>query len=92
MKGVGDKFDDFMKKEGLYKEAKSLAIKKLLIFQLEEEMKKQNKNKIDMAKIMKTSRVAINNILDPNHNSRLFSLVKFALALGKNITLSLTDL
>jgi hypothetical protein len=35
MNGIGDKFDDFMKEQGLYDEAKELAAKKLLAFQLE---------------------------------------------------------
>jgi predicted XRE-type DNA-binding protein len=90
MNGIGDKFDDFMKEQGLYNEAKELAAKKLLTFQLEQAMKSQNLTKAYMAKKMNTSRVAIDNILNPNFNNSIETLERFASLLGKKITISLT--
>jgi predicted XRE-type DNA-binding protein len=90
MNGIGDKFDDFMKAQGLYEEAKKLAAKKLLAFQLEQAMKSQNLTKAYMAKKMHTSRVAIDNILDPNFNNSIGTLERFASLLGKKLTISLT--
>jgi predicted XRE-type DNA-binding protein len=90
MNGIGDKFDDFMKEQGLYEEAKELASKKLLAFQLELAMKSQNLTKAYMAKKMNTSRVAIDNILNPNFNNSIETLERFASLLGKKITISLT--
>jgi transcriptional regulator with XRE-family HTH domain len=88
--GIGDNFDDFMKEQGLYEEAKKLAAKKLLVFQLEQAMKSQNRTKAYMAKKMNTSRVAIDNILNPNFNNSMETLERFATLLGKNLTISLT--
>jgi predicted XRE-type DNA-binding protein len=90
MNGIGDKCDDFMKEEGLYDEAKKLAAKKLLAFQLEHALKSQNLTKAYMAKKMNTSRVAIDNILDPNFNNSIGTLERFASLLGKKLTISLT--
>jgi transcriptional regulator with XRE-family HTH domain len=69
---------------------KELAAKKLLVLQLEQAMKSQNLTKAYMAKKMNTSRVAIDNILNPNFNSSIETLERFASLLGKKITISLT--
>ena len=50
MKGIGQNFDDFMIEQGLYEEVQELAVKRLIAFQLEEEMKRQNISKSEMAK------------------------------------------
>jgi transcriptional regulator with XRE-family HTH domain len=90
MNGIGDNFDDFMKEQGLYEETKELAAKKLLAFQLEQAMKSQNLTKAYMAKKMHTSRIAIDNILNPNFNNSIGTLERFASLLGKKLTISLT--
>jgi predicted XRE-type DNA-binding protein len=85
----GDNFDEFMREEGVYEEAKELAEKKLISFQLEQEMKAQKLTKAAVAKKMHTSRMAIDNLLDPSYNSSIETLSRFARALGKNLTISL---
>lgn len=89
MDGVGDNFDDFMKEQGIYEEAKELALKKIIVFQLKREMKSQHLTKTAMAVKMNTSRVAIDNILNPNFNSSLGTLERFASLLGKKLTITL---
>jgi DNA-binding phage protein len=86
----GDSFDDFMKKEGVYEEARELAEKKLIAFQLEQEMKAQHLTKTAIAKKMNTSRMTVDNILDPSSNSSVETLSRFAKALGKRLTISLS--
>jgi DNA-binding phage protein len=86
----GDSFDDFMIEEGVYDDAQELAAKKLITFQLEQEMKAQNLTKVAVAKKMRTSRVAVDNLLDPYHNSSVETLSRLARALGKRLTISLT--
>ena len=49
----------------------------------------QNMTKSSIAKKMKTSRVAVDNILDPTFNTSIDSLERFAYALGKKLTISL---
>jgi DNA-binding XRE family transcriptional regulator len=89
MNGIGQNFDDFLKEEGLFEEADELATKKLLAFQLKQAMEEQKLTKSSMAKKMKTSRVAIDNILDPSYNTSLETLERFAHVLGEKLTISL---
>jgi predicted XRE-type DNA-binding protein len=85
-------FNDFMRKQGLYAEARVLGMKRHLISLLEQAMKEKKLSKSDMAMKMCTSRPAIDNILDPCYNSSLKTLVRFASLLDKEITISLRDL
>jgi len=90
MKGIGQNFDDFLKEQGIYDEVNELAAKKLITYQLQQAMLEQNITKSSIAKKMKTSRVAVDNILDPTFNTSIDSLERFAYALGKRLTISLS--
>jgi len=90
MKGRGQNFDDFLKEEGIYDEVNDLAAKRLISYQLQQAMQDQKLTKSTVAKKMKTSRVAVDNILDPTFNTSIDSLERFAFALGKKLTISLS--
>ena len=90
MNGIGQKFDDFLKEEGIFDEVYELASKKLVSFQLQQAMEEQNLTKSSIARKMKTSRAAIENILDPSYNTSIESLERFAHLLGKKLTISLS--
>lgn len=47
---AGSSFDDFLEEEGIATEVKNEAIKRLISYNLLEEMQKQNINKTEMAK------------------------------------------
>ena len=64
----GSSFDDFLKEEGLFEECNAEAVKRVIAFQLEKELKKQKLTKTQLAKRMHTSRAAVNRILDPRKN------------------------
>jgi antitoxin HicB len=89
MKGFGQNFDDFMIEQGIYDGAKELAAKKLIVLELKQEMEAQKLSKSRIAKKMHTSRVAIDNILDPNYNTSIGTLERFASVLGKKLFISL---
>ena len=89
MKGIGQNFDDFLIDEGLYDEVNELAAKKLITYKLQQAMHEQKMTKTSIAKKMKTSRVAVDNILDPTFNTSIDSLERFAHALGKKLKISL---
>ena len=89
MKGIGQNFDDFMIEQGLYEEAQEIAAKRLIVLQLEEEMKKQNISKSAMAKKMHTSRSAVDNVLNFAHNTSIGILERFASVLGKKVQIAL---
>ena len=84
-KHTGSDFDDFLKEEGILEECTAEAIKRVIAFQLEQEMKKQKITKSQFAKMLKTSRAAIDRILDPNKSCSLKSLVMAVTALGRHL-------
>ena len=88
-KHIGSSFDDFLEEEGILEECKEEAAKRVLVWQLEQEMKKQNLSKEEVAKRMHTSRAAVNRVLDPRQPSTLRSLTAAARAVGKRLKVSL---
>ncbi len=62
---TGSSFDDFLKEENLYEECTATAIKRVLVWQLEQEMQRQNITKSAMAERMHTSRSQLDRLLDP---------------------------
>jgi len=89
MNGFGQDFDDFMIEQGLYDEAKDLTAKKLIVLELKQEMEAQKLSKSIIAKKMHTSRVAVDNILNPNYNTSIGTLERFASILGKKLYISI---
>jgi len=61
------------------------AVKRVLAFQFEKELKKQKMTKSQFAKKMKTSRTAVDRLLDPKKSCSLKSLVIATSALGKTL-------
>jgi len=89
-KHLGSNFDDFLKEENLYEKVQAAAIKRVIAYQISEEMKKKNLTKTEMASRMKTSRAALERLLDPDNASiTLFTLERAASALGKKLTVQL---
>ncbi len=89
-KHIGSDFDDFLKDENLYEQVQAVAIKRIVAYQIAEEMKKKNLTKTEMASRMKTSRAALERLLDPDNASiTLFTLERAASALGKKLTVQL---
>ena len=87
---IGSNFDDFLKEEGLYEQTTAAALKKVLALQIEEGMKTQQLTKTAMAKRMRTSRAALNRLLDDSDTSlTLTTLASAASALGKSVKIEL---
>lgn len=88
-KYLGSNFDDFLEEEGLLAEVEANAIKRVISYQIAELMKKHNLSKAAMAKRMKTSRSAIDRLLDPQNESvTLQTLERAALVLGKRLQIN----
>jgi DNA-binding Xre family transcriptional regulator len=88
---IGSNFDDFLEEEGILIEAEALAVKRVIAFQLEKMMQEQNLSKTEMSHRMKTSRAALNRLLDPTNNSvTLQTLDRAAHALGKRLHIHIT--
>ena len=89
-KNLGSSFDDFQKEEAMLEEVTAVAIKRVISWQIAQEMKVQQLTKTALAKRMHTSRAALNRLLDENDSSlTLTTLASAAAALGKKVNLQL---
>ena len=86
----GSSFSGFLKAEGIYEATTALAVKRVLAWQLEQALAKEQLSKNQMAKRMKTSRSQLDRILDPeNSKIQLDTILKAASALGREVRLEL---
>ncbi|MDA8171561.1 MAG: hypothetical protein M0Z48_07010 [Nitrospiraceae bacterium] len=89
-KHIGGDFDDFLKEQDMLADAEAVAAKRVLAFQIEKEMKRKGLTKVEMASRMRTSRTAVDRLLDPaNISVTLNTLEKAALVLGKKLSIRL---
>ncbi|WP_102126958.1 helix-turn-helix domain-containing protein [Deinococcus planocerae] len=89
-KHIGSSFDDFLAEDGILAEVEAVAVKRVIAFQLEQEMKRSGLTKTELASRMETSRSAVDRLLDPeNHAVTLRTLERAAVVLGKRLRLEL---
>ena len=89
-KHIGSSFDDFLAEEAMLEVTTAVAIKRVIAWQIAQEMQAQQLTKTALAKRMRTSRAALNRLLDENDASlTLTTLASAAAALGKKIDLRL---
>ena len=87
---IGSSFDSWLREEGLYEEVTAAAIKRVLARQLAAAMEKRQFSKAEMARRMRTSRAALDRLLDPDYEAvTLNTLQKAAAALGREIRVEL---
>jgi hypothetical protein len=87
---LGSKFEDYLAEEGLLEEVTATAMKRVLAWQIAQLMKKQRVTKSAMAKRMKTSRAALDRLLDAENTSvTLLTMGRAAAALGKELSITL---
>ena len=88
---IGSNFDDFLAEEAMLEEATATAVKRVIAWQIEQEMKAQKLTKTALASKMRTSRAALNRLLDASDTSlTLTTLASAAAALGKHVKIELT--
>jgi antitoxin HicB len=88
---LGSDFDDFLREEHLLEVSEATAAKRMIAFQIAKEMKRRRLTKSEMASLMKTSRPALERLLDPaNPSVTLSTLERAASALGKRLKVELT--
>jgi antitoxin HicB len=89
---TGSSFDDFLDEAGIRNEVEAAAIKKVLAWQFEQEMLKQQKTKQSMAKELRTSRSQLDRLLDPENTAvSLETLTRAANVLGKQLVFEIRD-
>jgi antitoxin HicB len=88
----GSSFDNFLEEQGIREEAEAVAIKRVLAWQLEEAMRREQKTKQTMARQLHTSRSQLDRLLDPRNTSvTLGTITRAARAVGKRLIIRMAD-
>jgi antitoxin HicB len=89
---LGSSFESFLKEDGIYDEVIVAVTKRMLARRVAELMKKQRVTKSTMAKRMRTSRAALDRLLDADNTSvTLQTMGRAAAVLGKELSITLKD-
>lgn len=89
-KHIGSRLDDFLKDQGVLEEFEAAAIKRVIAWQIANEMKVRKLTKVAMAARMKTSRAQLDRLLDPEDgNVTIETLQRAASALGRHLHVEL---
>lgn len=88
---VGGDFDDFLREQDLYDDAEAVAAKRVIAYQIAQEMERANISRAELARRMRTSRSSVERLLDPENPSvTLVTLERAASAVGKRLVIQLT--
>lgn len=83
---LGSNFDDFLAQEGVLADVESVAIKRVVAYQIAQMIEQEKISKSEMARRMNTSRSSLDRLLDPENESvTLQTLERAAQALGKRL-------
>ena len=86
--GLGETFEEFLKRDGSYEEASSVAVKRVIAWQLQQIMTDQAITKVEIARRLHTSRAQLDRLLDPDNGAvTLEMLTRAAKAVGRTIRL-----
>lgn len=87
---IGSNLDDFLREEDLLDVSEATAAKRVIAFQIAQEMERRGLTKSEMAIRMRTSRPALERLLDPaNPSVTLSTLERAASAVGKKLKVEL---
>ncbi len=88
----GSTFDSFLEEQGIREEVEAVATKRVLAWQLEQEMKRQRKTKHAMARELHTSRSQLDRLLDPRNTAvTLETITRAAKVLGKKVVVRIAN-
>src|SRR5258708_21842855 len=86
----GSSLGDFLREEGIMEEVEAAALKRAVAMKVADLMQKKNLKKTVMARRMRTSRAALDRLLDPANTSvTLATLNRAAKALGRRVKIDL---
>ena len=90
---IGSSLDALLEEDGTLAAARAIAVKRVLAFQMREAMQRQGITNSEMASRMKTSRAALDRLLDPENKSvTLLSMSRAAAALGRDLQIEFVEL
>src|SRR5207248_4147005 len=79
-KNIGSTFDSWLREEGLYEKVSATAIKRVIARQVEAAMQQKGLTNVEMARRMRTSRSALDRLLDPDNEAIPLSTLQTAAA------------
>jgi antitoxin HicB len=89
-KHIGSSLDDLLVEDGTLADTEAAALKRVIAWQVERGMNEKQISKSDMARAMRTSRAALDRLLDPRNESvTLRTMTRAARVLGKRLRLEL---
>jgi hypothetical protein len=87
---LGSSFDDFLREQELYEEVTSVALTRVLAWQLKEEMQRLGISKVEMAERMGTSRSQLDRLLESASSGvSIDTLFRAAKALNRELQIRL---
>lgn len=88
----GSTFDSFLEEQGIREDVEAVAIKRVLAWQFEQAMRRQQKTKQAMARQLRTSRSQLDRLLDPENISvSLDTIARAAQVLGKRLIIRVAN-
>ena len=84
-KNIGSTFDSWLREEGLYEKVSATAIKRVVARQVEAAMRQKGLTKVEMARRMRTSRSALDRLLDPDNDAITLSTLQKAASRSRNV-------
>jgi hypothetical protein len=89
---IGSSLDALLEEDGALAAARAVAVKRVFAFQMREAMKRQGITNSEMASRMRTSRAALDRLLDPENKSvTLLSMSRAAAALGQDLRVEFVE-
>ena len=87
---IGSEFDDFLKQEGLLAKCEAGALKRVVTWQIQQEMKRRKISRAKLASRMKTNRATLDRLFSEKESSVTLQLLEqAALALGRKLRVEL---
>jgi len=88
---LGSSLDDLLEETGDLAEVNAVAIKRVIAWEITQKMENEHLSKTKMARLMDTSRSALDRLLDPvNTSVTLHTLDNAARAIGKTLRIELS--
>ena len=89
---IGSSLDELLEEDGALAETRATAVKRVLAFQMRQAIEQQGISNSEMASRMRTSRAALDRLLNPdNKSATLLSMSRAAAALGKDLRIELVE-
>ncbi len=88
---IGSSLDDLLEETGELAEVNTVAIKRVIAWEISQKMETEHISKTKMAELMDTSRSSLDRLLDPTNSSvTLHTLDNAARAVGKTLRIEHT--